>query len=49
MSFQDVQPKTSLKQICFKTHIKPENTGFGINSPFFVKNMQFSIETELKK
>jgi hypothetical protein len=47
MKFKELEAKPCLKNANIVTKITEENVGFGINSPYFNKNLQFSIETEI--
>jgi hypothetical protein len=46
MNFEKVQECPLLKEVTLDTVIRPDNVGFGINSPYYNENLQFLIEAE---
>ncbi len=45
MRFKKYEDKHFIMRSSIKTEITPDNTGYGINSPYFDKNLHFYLET----
>ena len=49
MQFDKIKQDSIIKEISLETLVSQENMGFGINSPYFDKNIHFLVETEVDK
>lgn len=47
MKFKELSAKPCLKRTSLLANITQDNVGYGINSPYFNKNLQISVETEI--
>jgi hypothetical protein len=45
MKFKELEKKPCLIEKSLAAAVSEQNVGFGINSPYFNKNLQFSVET----
>jgi hypothetical protein len=49
MRFKKYEDKIFVMRNSIKAEIFPENVGYGINSPYFDRNLQFYLETNAGK